>query len=323
MSLTVYLPYTPRNDSLQALQSALDERLRLVVGDMPPSPDYHILVNGRPTRAELEASPNLQALIIPFAGLPATTHDLMRDYSHIAIHNLHHNATPTAEMALALLLAAARRIIPADRDFRRHDWRPRYEPYPSALLHGKRALILGYGAIGQHVGTVLQAMGMDVIGIRRRHIDPDNNVYPLDKLHDLLPTAHVLMIALPGTPDTKGLINTRELDLLPPGAIVVNVGRAAVIDQHALYEALKSGHLHGAGQDVWYHYPQSEADRNHTPPADVPFHELDNMVMSPHRAGGGGNDEIETLRMSALADLLNYAARGEAMPHRVDLQLGY
>jgi phosphoglycerate dehydrogenase-like enzyme len=325
MTISVHIGYTPDDDALQQLNDALHEDIHLTYGTLPDNAAYEILVAGRPSQTLLEASPHLTTLLIPFAGLPATTRETLREYPQIAVHNLHHNAPPTAEMALALLLAAARRLIPSDREFRRHDWTPRYEPYPSVLLNGKTALILGYGEVGQRVGAALKALGMTVLATRRTQTDIANGVYPPGALHELLPQADVLLIALPGTDDTDGLIGEPEIACLPRGAIVVNVGRASVIDPHALYQALQSGKLHGAGLDVWYQYPPDKGARTHTPPApaDAPFHRLDNVVMSPHRAGGGGNPEIETLRMQALADALNRVATGGNLPHRVDIDAGY
>lgn len=323
-SFAVHLAHAPQPDALAHLCGALHPAVNLTVGpDLPDSPSYTVLVAGRPAREWLTASPHLHTLLIPFAGLPAVTRATLRDFPHLAVYNLHHNAAPTAEMALALLLAAAKQVIPSDRTFRRHDWTPRYAPYPSLLLHGKTALILGYGAVGARVGDACRALGMTVLGTRRSLAAADNGLYPADVLPDLLPRAQVMIICLPGTDETTGLIGERELALLPPGAILVNVGRAAVVDQHALYAALASGRLGGAGLDVWYTYPPDVEARSHTPPAEVPFHELDHVVMSPHRAGGGGNADIEQMRMAALAAALNQLAAGEALPHRVDLEAGY
>jgi len=146
-------------------------------------------------------------------------------------------------------------------------------------------------------------------------------VHTSEHLHQLLPQANVLMVTLPLTEETRGIIGQDELKLLPPDAIVVNVGRGPVIDQEALYFTLKEGALHSAGIDVWYNYPLDPESRGNTPPADFPFHELDNVVMSPHR--GGGAKDVEILRMSHLAQLLNAAAKGKPLPNQVDLSLGY
>jgi phosphoglycerate dehydrogenase-like enzyme len=172
---------------------------------------------------------------------------------------------------------------------------------------------------------------MDVVGIRRHPDDEDDvETHPPEALHALLPTAEALIIALPHTPETDGLIGAEELALLPPRAVLVNVARGPIVEQQALYEALRDGRLHAAGLDVWYNYPSGKDAgygagdaRAHTPPADYPFHELDNVVMSPHRAGGLHTDATERDRMEHLARLLNAAARGETMPNRVDLGLGY
>jgi phosphoglycerate dehydrogenase-like enzyme len=162
----------------------------------------------------------------------------------------------------------------------------------------------------------------------RRHVgrppadaSDETTVAPLEALQGLLPRAHALLVCLPHTPQTTGLIGAGELALLPPDAVLVNVGRGPIVDQAALYHALRDRRLHAAGLDVWYNYPADEAARAQTPPSAYPFHELDNVVMSPHRAGR--STDTERLRMRHLAEVLNAAARGEPMPNRVDLHSGY
>jgi phosphoglycerate dehydrogenase-like enzyme len=153
--------------------------------------------------------------------------------------------------------------------------------------------------------------------------DNFSEIHLSDELYSLLPLADILMVILPLTPKTEGLIGEDEINLLPEGSILVNVGRGKVVDQRALYDALKSKHLYGAGIDVWYNYPADVDSRQNTPPADYPFHELDNIVMSPHRAGGVNSSDTERLRIEHLAQLINHAARGEEIPNRVDVYKGY
>jgi phosphoglycerate dehydrogenase-like enzyme len=117
------------------------------------------------------------------------------------------------------------------------------------------------------------------------------------------------------------MITETELSLLPKNAILINISRGKIVDQRALFTVLKENKIFGAGLDVWYNYPKHSADRVETRPADYPFHELDNVVMSPHR--GGLVKETERLRMSALALSLNAAAKGESIPNLVNLELGY
>jgi phosphoglycerate dehydrogenase-like enzyme len=328
MALSVHLLSPPRDPAaLRELHDRLDPGIHLTTGaDLPSPPNFDILIAGRPERAHVTASPRLSALITPWAGVPDSTRDLMREFPEIAVHNLHHNALPVAEHACALLLAAARCLVPMDRALRAHDWRPRYQPNPGILLAGRLALVLGYGAIGREVARLCRGLGMDVAAIRRHVTHPGEQVdgvalYPPESLHDLLPRATAVLVCLPHTPHTTGLLGAAELALLPSASVLVNVGRGPIVDQQALYHALREQRIHSAGLDVWYNYPPDEASRANTPPADYPFEALDNVVMSPHRAGG--STQTDHLRMIHLAELLNAAARGQEMPNRVDLEAGY
>jgi phosphoglycerate dehydrogenase-like enzyme len=308
----------PRHGFLDQLHAHLAGEVTVVTGAEGPC---DVLVHGEPDRARLEASPDLRAVVIPYAGVPFRTRELLRDFPRISLHNLHHNAAPTAELAVALMLAAAKALVPLDRALRRHDWRPRYVARDDLLCNGKTALVLGYGAIGRRVAAACRGLGMTVLATRRRGAGegPDEIHAPAD-LPALLPRAHAVFVCLPRTPETEGLLGRRELALLPDGAILVNVARGPLVDEEALYAELERGRL-AAGLDVWYRYPEGEEARAATPPATHPFHELDNVVMSPHR--GGDCADTEVLRARGLAAMLNAAARGEPMPNRVDLARGY
>lgn len=318
----VHLLDAPGAPELTYLRSVLADEISLTVGDTVAA-QAQILVGGRPTRVHLEG-PDLNTLVIPWTGVPAKTQDLLEDFPHLAVHNLHHNATVVAELTVALLLAAAKLVVPLDQALRRNDWTARYQPSKSLLLSGKTCLILGYGAIGQQVAQVCRAFGMTVLAIRRRSElkdDMADEIHPPSALHDLLPRARALLVCLPHTPETDGLIGEAELALLPTDSILVNIGRAPIVDEAALYSALSEGGLKGAGLDVWYRYPADSESQADTPPSAYPFGQLDNVVLSPHR--GGHVIETETLRMESLAELLNLAAGGEPIPNPVDLEHGY
>lgn len=326
----VFIPGGLSDHAIAVLTGAVDPCIVLGLDD--PGADagqYRILVSGRPKREQLEANPDLQAVIVPWAGVPPETRTLVEEsFPHLTVHNLHHNADATAEMAFALLLAAAKFIVHDDRALRRHDWTPRYEPSRSLGLAGKTALVLGYGAIGQRVARMCRGMDMRVLATKRTATQVESpaqgiHIHPPQDLSTLLPQADAVIVCLPQTTETTGLLGGAELALLPPGAVLANIGRGPIVDQAALYAVLASGHLRAAGLDVWYNYPETEESRTHTPPADFPFHELDNVVMTPHRGGALEETETETLRMQALAHLLNTAAQGSPMPNRVDLGLGY
>ncbi|MFH2103495.1 MAG: 2-hydroxyacid dehydrogenase [Chloroflexota bacterium] len=327
MTLHVHLLDEPSSSALTIFEGQLSDSVTLTMGPpQPGSAEYEILVAGRPKREYLTASPNLRAVVIPFAGVPHPTRELLADFPRIAVHNLHYNAAMTAEMAIALMLAVSKHLLPCDKALRQGDWRPRYGPNPSITLDGKTVVVLGLGEIGRRVGRVCAGFGMEVLAIRRQpqrgHAeDYPVKVFGLDALATLLPRAHALVIALPATPATEGLIGAQELGSMPAGSLLVNVGRGSIVDQAALYHALKAGHLGGAGLDVWYNYPADEISRAATQPSDYPFHELDNVVMSPHRAGGANDSEAR--RMKCLAEMLNIAADGNELPNRVDLGEGY
>ncbi|MCB2209977.1 hydroxyacid dehydrogenase [bacterium] len=326
MTLRVHFNQLRFPDGAKAFKAMLDPEITVTVGDDVPNPaNYDILVHPHPSADWIKASPDLRAVVIPWAGIPEDTRAVMADFPDVSVHNLHHNNFNTAELGFALLLTAAKRLIPMDQALRNDDWTPRFEGPKAVLLRGQTALILGFGEIGQALADYCLGLGMKVIATKR-HLDgftpPANvKVHPADQLHDLLPSADVLLIALPHTDETDGLIGEAELDLMPAGGILVNIGRGPVVQQEALYNALTSGHLRAAGSDVWYNYPKSRTTPKNNPPADFPFGELDNFVLSPHR--GGMVEDVESQRADALARLLNTANRGDPIPNRVDLDAGY
>lgn len=286
------------------------------------SPDYDILVCGVPDRELIEASPNLKRLIIPWAGLPKRTSELMRAYPRIDIHNIHHNKVAVAEMAIALMLTSAKQIIPAHNSLARNDWAIRYDDNPGILqLSGKRGLILGYGAIGKEIADRLTAFGVKVAAVSRRGgEDTDIPTYPLAELNNLLPSADLLFLSLPLTDATRELIGAKQLSLLPERAIIINISRGAIINEAALFDSLKKGKLR-AGLDVWYHYPETTASQSETEPSQYRFGDLPNVILTPHIAGH--SDQSEPLRAIEIARLLNLASEGKELPNRVDLKNGY
>ena len=286
-----------------------------------------VLVSGRSDRSVVEELTNLKYLIIPFAGLSEELRAYLPDFPTLSVHNLHHNAVPVAENTIALLMAAAKNIIPPHNALMNADWRPRYVSNPSRLLHGKTILILGYGTIGKHIAKYLKPYDMLIMATRNsiesRYEEDGVTVYPASQTMSLLSEANYLIIALPLTTETENLIGEKEINSLPDGAVLVNIGRGKIVNQKALYEGLSSGKLGAAAIDVWYNYPKEEADRANTPSSDYPLHELDNIVMSPHRAGGVNSEDTERFRMEHLARLLNLISEGKELPNKVDLTQGY
>jgi phosphoglycerate dehydrogenase-like enzyme len=280
-----------------------------------------VLIDGRPS--ELLDGASLRHVIVPFAGFPPALREAARERPHLTFHNAHYNAAFVAQHALALLLAAAHRLVPHDAALRRGDWGDRDAPEPSRHLAGREALLLGYGAIGRRLTPMLRGLGMDVTALRRRP-EPDAagvRVVGPEQLHDALTRASVVVVSLPATPATEGLLDADALARLPRGAVVVNVGRGPVIDQDALFEALVAGRVGAAGLDVWWAYPGSEPEASRaTLPARRAFGALPNVVLSPHRADA--TDASGRAQMEDVCATLRAIAAGEPRSV-VDVEAGY
>ena len=309
---------------IDQLRDRLHNGINLTYGkDLPDPARFDVLVAGVVKDEDLTASPNLKALVIPWAGLPKATREVARRHRDIKLYNIHHNAAPTAEIAVTLMLAAAKDLVPIDRALRRGDWQPRYEESRAILIEGKTALILGRGTIGLRIEGAVKALGMKTVGVKLNPIESDTEtarVYGPGEIDRLLPSADVIFVCLPLTPQTEGLLNADRLARLPQGAIVVNVARGPIIDEAALYRACAEGRLR-AGLDVWYRYPRDEAARRDTTPSQYPFAELDGVVMTPHLAGHCR--ETAALRVQHLTRLLNDVAAGRPLPKIVDPERGY
>ena len=318
-------------DEVALLREALDPRVGLTCGEDPPDEllaRVDVLITGHVTPELLDRAPRARAVIIPYAGPPLATLETMAARPGVTLHNLHHNAQATAEMAMALLLAAAKNIVPRHKEFEQKGWPARlWAESDAILLEGRVALVAGHGNIGRRIARALQGFGMDVQGLRRSCDQPHDDaagvhVFGPALLRERLALTNVLVVALPGTPGTLGMFGAEELALLRAPSIVVNVGRGPVIDDKALYEALRDRRITCAGLDVWWTYPAGALDEaTGQRGSDHPFHELPNVAMSPHR--GGLSDLDAGMRMQDLARLLNAAANGEPIPNRVDPTIGY
>lgn len=144
-------------------------------------------------------------------------------------------------------------------------------------VEGRRMTIIGLGAIGSEVARLAAAFGIDVTGLRRTPTgDEPCRALPIDRLHDVLPTTDDLVLTAPLTPDTRGIVGAAELALLPVGAHLVNVGRGELIDEPALVDALRTGHVGAAALDVFTVEPL---------PTDSPLWSMPGVTVTPHNSG--------------------------------------
>ncbi len=315
--MRVHIARTTEPASLANLAAALPANVVLTASENVP-PETEVLVVGFASPEMLAPLHRLKTVIVPFAGLVPVSRDALLTRPDVTTYNLHFNAAATAEKALELLFAAAKGTVRADSGMRSNSWAPRFDASNAIELCGKRAVIVGYGEIGRRVAQALEAMGVSVKGIRRNPTVGPVPVLPPSELPQVAIEADLLIVCAPLTPETEGLVSAEVIKALPQGAIVVNVGRGAVIDEEALYTALETGKLHGAGLDVWWQYPQTEEP---CPPSRFNFAGLPNVVMSPHT--GGVVIDTEPKRMAALADLLRRLATGQDLPKPTNVSAGY
>jgi phosphoglycerate dehydrogenase-like enzyme len=220
-------------------------------------------------------------------------------------------SAPMAEHVLALALALARHLPRRHAELAAGVFD---RATPNRSLRGSTVVILGYGGIGQASARLFRSLGSHVAAIGRAATPPDevDEYGSLDDLGAFLPRADVLVIALPLTRATRGLIGSRELSLMKEDAILVNVARAAIVDEDGLYEHLSSHPAFAAGLDVWWQEPR----RRDPFTTRLPFLELANVLGSPHNSALTATSLAESARQAA--ENVARALRDEPVQHLVD-----
>lgn len=224
------------------------------------------------------------------------------------------------EHILALLLAFARQLQHAVRAQLRHEWRrPTGEDFfagqPFFELAGKTMLLIGVGAIGERTAKVAAAMGVHVLGVRRdsaRTTPYVDEMYGPDQLLSILPRADFVVLTVPLTRETRGMIGAQELQAIKPSAYVVNIGRGGTIQEGALIRALQEGWIAGAGLDVFETEPL---------PSDSPLWDMENVIVTAHYAGL--TPHYEERAMAIFVDNLERYCAGKPMRNVVDKRVGY
>lgn len=215
------------------------------------------------------------------------------------------NAGPVAELAIALMLAVYRRVPYVDRAMRQGQW-PKTEMRETCFqIAGKTVGLVGFGNIGRMLARRLRGFDARVLYFDARRADRDTELAldasyaPLDAL---LAQSDIVSLHAPFTPQTLKMINATSIASMKDGAVLINTARGELVDEQALYDALVSGKLRGAGLDAFDPEP---------PRADNPLLTLDQVVVTPH-AGGGVFDNVENVARHALGNILRYV-RGEPL----------
>jgi len=215
-----------------------------------------------------------------------------------------------AEYVIAALLLRHVPLVQADQDLRQQRW-TYWAGHRAGLrteLGAQTLGLLGFGHIGRTVAERAKAFGMRVHVANRSPISHPlvDHSWTLDALPAFMASADAVVVSLPLTDDTLGLVNAQALAAMRADAVLVNVGRGAVVDEKALYEALQSRRLGGAVIDTWYQYPTpTQTERA---PSRYNFAALDNVVMTPHMSGWTAGTVRR--RQATLADNIVRLAKG-------------
>lgn len=276
--------------------------------------DYEVLF-GHPVPALLRQASQLKWLCSDYAGVEKYLDDAVWPRPDCLLSNGSGAYGPTiSEHILMVLLMLLRRMPEYQADLSQRRW-TYYTPIRSVI--GSHVVVLGTGDIGSNTARRLKSLGASVTGVCRsgKSSEPAfDQVASTAELDSVLPTADALVMALPATPDTVGILSRERIALLPERAYVVNVGRGSAIDQKALGDALRAGRLAGAALDVMTPEPL---------PADDPLWNCPNTIITPHISGNmslGLTCDIDVDMFCA--DLARYAA-GEPLHNLVDRIRGY
>lgn len=308
---------------VEPVRPRLETPCELLAGEerevLPRLADVDVVVSLAFTPAMGAAARRLRLVQVPGAGVDRIDRRALPAGAVVA--NAYGHERGIAEYVLGAMLACNYRFVAVDASLRRGRWEAAWSheapPPPFAPeLGGKTLGILGYGRIGRAVARRARAFDMTVRAIRRepKGAAPEDlaSLTGPEGLDALLRAADYLAITLALTPETRGLIGKRELALMKPSAVLVNVARGEIVDEDALYGALAGGTIAGAALDVWYRYP---AGPGPTLPARRPFHELPNVLMTPHVSGW--TEGMLTARATVIAGNIDRLARGAPLENLV------
>ena len=306
---------------LGKMSQKLDSTVLADLGDtqrlIPALAEAEIVI-GHIWRPDFPAAPRLKLLQAATAGIDMI--DLPSLPRGVMVCNVFGHEPAIAEYVIMTWLALTHRLVETVGQFRAGSWAA-HQPAggsPHGEILGRTIGIIGYGRIGREVARRAKAFGCTIIAANRSPIaDPGDasEIYPLAELDHMLPRCDALLIAAGLGPETSGLIDARRLALIKPNALLINIGRAAIADEEALYTALHDGLIGGAAIDVWWqHWSPEHPDRR---PSRLPFHELPNVLMTPHCSGF--TEGTADRRWGELAGNLDRFLRGEELINIVTL----
>lgn len=263
----------------------------------------------RPERLRLVQLPGAGYDAIDFAALPPNAE----------VCNVFEHEIGISEYVLAAMLEREIGLRRMDETVRAGDWS--LSIFAGGPMHGelygKTLGIVGFGRIGIETARRARAFGMRVIAATRspeKNRDEAERIVGMDGLDALLAEADYVLVCCPLTARTRGLIGPEQFARMRPDGVIINVGRGALIDEDALFAACRERRIGGAIIDVWYNYPKGDQVTG-VPVSRHPFHELDNVLMSPHNSGASTG--LFPRRYRRIAENLDRLARGEPLENRI------
>jgi phosphoglycerate dehydrogenase-like enzyme len=238
------------------------------------------------TEAMARAAGRLRLLHAVGAGVDTFCLPALRDDTIVA--NVYYHGPAIAEFAMMMMMALSRNLLVQDAGLRRGRWTGSWVwgAAPANELVGTQVGIIGFGHIGRELAKRAKAFGMTVWTLSPRPLRPktsltDRWVGPR-QLRELLQKSDYVVIACPLNESTKGLLGFAQFSWMKESAFLVNIARAGIVKEAALFRALKTGRIAGAALDVWNRLPINQRPCK---PANYPFHKLPNVIMTPHIAG--------------------------------------
>lgn len=257
--------------------------------------------------------PNIKWVQASSAGMDRHMYPALRESDVILTNAAGLYGTHVADQAFALLLSLARGIHDSVRNQDKHQWGGGKSPMIE--IDGFKMGIVGMGGIGMQMAKRAKGFDMYVVAVDAYRTDKPDNVdelMPMDGLSNLMSRVDVVMIACPLTEETRGLINADNLSVMQPTAFFINVARGPIVNEPDLIEILKARKIAGAGLDVTEIEPL---------PKDSPLWDLDNVIISPHSAGGSQH-RMRRVTEFFLDNLERYL-KGEELKNVVNKQLGF
>jgi phosphoglycerate dehydrogenase-like enzyme len=268
-------------------------------------------------RAEYPPAPKLR--LVQSVATGVELFDLAALPRGCAICNAFGHETAIAEYIVMAMLALHHRFFEIAGAFReRGSWASSWvqSGAPHGEVRGSTLGIVGYGRVGREVARRAAPFGCRILAANRSAREPETGVervFPLAELDRMLPECDTVALCTALGPETTGLIGARRLALMKPTAFLINIARGQVVDEDAIYAALRDRKIGGAALDVWWQYPTlAEPERR---PSRRPFHELPNVLMTPHCSSS--TDATAERRWSVVAGNLDRFARGEPLENVV------